>query len=97
MIYKTYVRPIIEYASTVWDPNRKYLQCRVESAQRKAARWVTNDWHYSSPTKMLEELVLKTLQERRCIAKLKMLHNFYHDYEFVTPSLLLSKANLFKT
>ena len=42
--YKTYVRPIVEYASTIWYPNSKDLQCNVESAQRKAARWITNDW-----------------------------------------------------
>ena len=41
---------------------------------------------------MLEELGLKKLQERRSIAKLKMLHSFYHSYKFVTPSLLPSKA-----
>ena len=34
--YKTYVRPIVEYASTV-------LQYKAESVQRKAARWITND------------------------------------------------------
>ena len=41
---------------------------------------------------MLEELGLKKLQERRSIAKLKMLHSFYHGYKFVTLSLLPSKA-----
>ena len=35
--YKTYVRPIVEYASTVWDPNSKDLQCKAESVQRKTA------------------------------------------------------------
>ena len=41
---------------------------------------------------MLEELELKKLQDRRSIAKLKMLHTFYHGYKFVIPSLLPSKA-----
>ena len=87
--YKTYVRPIVEYVYTVWDPNSKDLQCKVESIQRKAAHWITNDWRRcSSSGKMLEELGFKRLQERRSIAKLKMLHSFYHSYKFVTPSLL---------
>ena len=91
--YKTYVRPIVEYASTVLDPNSKDLQCKVESVQRKAARWITNDSRWSScPTKILEEVGLRKLQERRSIAKLKMLHSFYHSYKFVTPSLLPLKA-----
>ena len=41
---------------------------------------------------MLEKIGLKKLQKRRSIAKLKMLHSFYADYKFVTPSLLPSKA-----
>ena len=86
--YKTHVRPIVECASTFWDPNSKDLQCKVESVQRKAACWVTNDWRRSSsPTEMLDEVELKKLQERRSIAKLKMLHSFYDGYKFVTPFL----------
>ena len=73
--YKTNIRPIVEYASTVWGPNSKDLHCKVESVQRKVARWITNDWRRScSPTKMLEELGLKKLQERRSIVKSKMLY-----------------------
>ena len=34
----------------------------------------------------------KKLQEKRSIAKLKLLHGFYHGYKFVTPSLLPLKA-----
>ena len=63
--YKDHVRPIVEYASAVWDPNSKDLQCRVESVQRKAARWITNDWRRCSrPTKMLEELGLKNCKRK---------------------------------
>ena len=60
--YQTYIRPIVEYTSTVWDPNSKDLQCKVESVQRKAACWITNYWRrFSIPTKMLEDLGLYTL------------------------------------
>ena len=91
--YKTYVTPIVEYPSTVWDPNSKDLQCKAESVQHKAAQWITNDQrHCNNPTKMLEELGLKKLQERRSIPKLKLLHGFYHSYKFMTSSLLPSKA-----
>ena len=89
--YKTYVKPIVEYASPAWDPNSKDLQCKVERVQHKAAHWITNDWRScSSPTKMLEEVGLKKLQERRSIAKLKMLHSFIAStsYKLKTPSLL---------
>ena len=36
--YKTYVRPILEYASTVWDPHTKELTSQLEMVQRRAAR-----------------------------------------------------------
>ena len=83
----------MEYASTVWDPDSKDLECKVESAQRKAERWINNYWrHFSSPTKILQELRLKKLQERRSIAKWEMFHSFYHGYKFSAPFLLPSKA-----
>ena len=57
---------------------------------------MTGDKDVALP-KMLEELGLKKLHERRSITKWKILHSFYHSYKFVTPSLLPSKiqnANL---
>ena len=38
--YFTICRPILEYASTVWAPERKFLQNSIERIQRKAFRWV---------------------------------------------------------
>ena len=40
--YRTIVRPTVEYASSVWDPHQNYLTRKVESVQRRAARFVTN-------------------------------------------------------
>ena len=39
----TYVRPITEYASTVWDPhtNLKVKTRKIEKVQRRAARFTT--------------------------------------------------------
>ena len=37
--YKTYVRPITEYASPVWDSNNKNVIQKTESVQRKPARF----------------------------------------------------------
>ena len=38
------VRPILEYASTVWDPHTKELTTQLEMVQRRAARFVTADY-----------------------------------------------------
>ena len=43
--YTTYVRPILEYAASVWDPvDNKLLTDILEKVQRKAVRWISNDW-----------------------------------------------------
>ena len=59
----------------------------------RAASWIINNRRCCrSPTKILEELGLKKLQESRSISKLKMPHGFYYGHKFMTPSLLTSKA-----
>ena len=72
--YKTYVRPLLEYSSSVWDPwQKKYIE-QLEMVQHRAARYIMNDYaHTSSVTEMLKNLGLPTLQTRRKISSLVML------------------------
>ena len=49
--YKTLVRPQLEYAFAVWSPNITQDTDKIESAQRKAARWVTRDYRQTSCVK----------------------------------------------
>ena len=54
--YLTLVHPIMEYAASVWDPRAHHLNDiqALEKVQRKAARWVMNDYSwYSSVSAML--------------------------------------------
>ena len=80
--YKTYVRPIIEYASPAWDPvgeGNKALREKLDMVQRKAARFVFGDWRYtSSPSSMIVELDLQSLQARRTEARLKFMHKYLY-------------------
>ena len=70
--YNTLVRPQVEYASAVWSPYMKENINRIEMLQRRAARWVCNDYSpYSSVTDMLSNLGWRSLELRRydsCIA-----------------------------
>ena len=42
--YRTFVRPRVEYAATVWDPYTTDNIKKEEAVQRRAARFVTEDY-----------------------------------------------------
>ena len=47
--YTTFVRPILEYASAVWDPvGHRTNQQRLEAEQNRAARFVIGDYRRST-------------------------------------------------
>ena len=78
--YKTFVRPVLEYAATVWSPHSMVNINRLEAVQRKAARFVIGDWRRtSSVTKMLSTLGWETLEERRARMRVAMLYNIIHN------------------
>ena len=66
MAYTTYIRPIVEYASPVWDPHTKRNTNKIEMVQRRCARYVTGNFdRTSSMTSLLNCLGWPTLEERR--------------------------------
>ena len=67
--YKTYVRPVVEYASVAWDPvgeGNQHLRYQIETVQRRAARFVYGDLGTtSSVTASIKTLQWQTLEQRR--------------------------------
>ena len=70
--YTTLVRPKLEYACAVWDPHCKNHTNSLEQIQKRAARFVTNNYKMESGnTKInLDKLNWPSLEERRLQTKL---------------------------
>ena len=85
--YLALVRSTLEYSSVVWDPILVKDINKLEKVQRQAARFITGN--YSSRdqgcvTKMLQDLDLSSLQDRR---KNNRLAFFYKMVEGLVPAM----------
>jgi hypothetical protein len=77
LMYTSLVRPVVEYSSPVWNPSEEQQICQVEQIQRKAARYVFNDYRDRSPgavTNMIDTLQWDFLACRRTKASLILLY-----------------------
>ena len=72
--------PHLAYACQVWYPYTDKDICKLESVQRRAARYISNRYHNtSSPTEMLSLLEWNILQQRRAKIRLITLYNIIHN------------------
>ena len=93
--YTTFIRPSLEYASTVWDPHTKCNIAKIEKVQRRAARYIMNDYkRTSSVTDMLNHLSLEPLQSRRNTAKLIVMYKIVHHLISIPPTLLIPTGTI---
>ena len=91
----TLVRPIVEYASTIWDPHTTESISKLERIQRRCARTVFGIWDRDTcVTQLLEELKWNELGQRRKQTKLIMFYKILHGYvEVCTPNYLLQNQS----
>ena len=54
LTYTSLVRPVVEYSSLVWNPSKNQQISEVEQIQRKAARYVFNDYRDRLPGASME-------------------------------------------
>ena len=78
-VYVSLVRPLLEYASSVWDPSAEGTKHDFDMVQRRAARFVLNDYdRTSSVTNMLSNIGWDDLATRRKAARLRTMFDLYH-------------------
>ena len=75
--YISLVRSVLDYGSIIWDPYQQGDIDKLERMQRQGARFVTNDYRSREKgcmTRMLEDLDLQPLQQRRKELRLTFLY-----------------------
>ena len=78
-IYITYMRPLLEYASVVWDGCSQNDKEKLEKLQHEAARIVTGLTKSTSIQKLLQEIGWVSLTDRRTINKLTIMYKHRHN------------------
>ena len=64
----------------MWSPHTAIDIYKLESVQRRAARWVTRDYRYtSSVTAMLKDLNWRPLDQRRIDSRLVLMYKVTYD------------------
>lgn len=97
LAYKIYVRPILEYASPVWEPHTSANIKKLERVQRKSIRFIYNAYRRNtSPSTLLESSDLEPLERRRSRERLKLFYQIYHSNLGIdkTKYILPSKSRI---
>ena len=74
------IKPIVEYACTIWAPHTQKDIAAIESVQRRAARFVCNNYSsFTSVNALLSYLQWPTLEHCRnqleALTMFKIVHN----------------------
>ena len=80
-MYFALVRPILDYASVVWDPHTTSDIQRLEMIQTKAARFVINNYKRTegTVTDILSKLEWPSLQQRKKESRLVVMYKIHHQ------------------
>jgi hypothetical protein len=94
--YTAIVRPTIKYAVTVWDPTSQSKIKALENIQRRATRFVTNNYTNRTPgcvTNMITSLGWQSLEQRKQNSRLCMLCKIQHNLIDINRDLYIRNSN----
>ena len=94
-LYKSLVRPHLEYAVSVWNPYLKKLQTSIENVQRRATKLVPTLKHLNY-TSRLNKVKLPTLLYRRYrgdMIKVFKIVNSKYDNDVIVDFLPMMNTN----
>ena len=91
-LYKTLVRPHLEYASVVWSPSTVRDQRRIEGVQRRATKLVSSVSALSYHER-LRKLGIPSLQYRRMRADMLQVYKILHGIERINPDVFFELAD----
>jgi len=88
--YFALVRSTVEYSSAIWDPRLKKDKTNLEKINRRAARFVMQDYKQtSSVTSMLEKLEWPSLEKRREHQRLTTMYKIVHGLVAIPTTNLI--------
>ena len=91
--YLSLVRPIMEYASCVWDPHEAVNIQALKKVQ-PAARWAFSDYgRHSGVTRMLTQLGWPTLQHHHFVTRLTFFYKIIHAWSCSPDTQILFHTN----
>ncbi|MEW8547072.1 MAG: reverse transcriptase family protein [Candidatus Thiodiazotropha sp.] len=95
-LYKSLVRPHLEYAATVWSPVYKKDKIAIENVQRRATKLVKNISHMSY-SERLKILGLPSLEYRRERADVIQVYKILHEIDKIDKEKLFTVARYTST
>jgi len=88
-------RPILEYACTVWYPYHEQNIYKLEMVQRRAARFVINNYNRTaSVSEMFNTLRWHTLEKRRDSLRTILLYKIIHNMVEINAREYLRKEGV---
>ena len=94
--YVTYVRPLLEYASSVWSPHHLHLISKLEKVQKYFTKRIPGMWHLSYEQR-LASLNLRSLQTRRTLSDLSLCYQILKNNIVSSLSAILTKSTNCRT